>query len=252
MTRPPWLDRLRRLVDNPALSDESSRSTTPETTQPWARFSAEALIPEYLDLYGDLGLDARPPARRDSLNRVGLWLWLGARLRWLSPGGGLEGRASRFRAGSEGVMHQGCRSRAVKRWVRFVAAVGGARLGAARVPRRGRPAAKGRRRLGRWAFRDATWRSTGPSTPGMARSVVGRSISFDESRPNVRSPVPTVRPPDTRGRLNVTAARLDDDGRTLVLTTDPHPRAGCIRSSLPRPSTYDLTGVEAVWDDGGD
>ncbi len=70
-----------------------------------------------------------------------------------------------------------------------------------------------------------------------------------------------------RGALRIAAARLEDDGRTLVLTTDPHPwdatyapaldgvrAAG--RADAPAFSAdldYDLKGVEATWTpDGAD
>ena len=61
------------------------------------------------------------------------------------------------------------------------------------------------------------------------------------------------------GSLRIAAVRLSDDGQTLTLATDPHPRLA--RYLLPVPGTgnlasnaaasggvgYDLTGVESTW-----
>jgi putative heme-binding domain-containing protein len=49
--------------------------------------------------------------------------------------------------------------------------------------------------------------------------------------------------------LKIAAARLVDEGRTLVLVTDPHPRESTYRLTLPglkTPVEYDLGGVEVV------
>lgn len=87
----------------------------------------------------------------------------------------------------------------------------------------------------------------------VAPALVGRTIAFDESRPTVHSPHV---PGSAAGALRIAAARVADDGRTLVLTTDPHPRAATYTLSLPGPGpdpgrplqvAYDLTGVEAAW-----
>jgi putative heme-binding domain-containing protein len=62
-----------------------------------------------------------------------------------------------------------------------------------------------------------------------------------------------------RGTLHVASARLDDDGRTLVLATDPHPWEATYAFALPglggRDSSgqaidldYDLTGAEVTWE----
>jgi len=97
-----------------------------------------------------------------------------------------------------------------------------------------------------------------PVSPALAGAVVGRTIAFDESRTRKTALVSgkTVSA-DARGTLKVTAARLDDGGRTLVMTTDPHPRAGTYTLELPPLGAggptrveYDLTGVEVAWDDG--
>ncbi len=86
-----------------------------------------------------------------------------------------------------------------------------------------------------------------------ASAVVGRAIEFDESRPT-RGSAPVTTATETRGSLRIAAARVSDDGRTLILTTDPHPRAATYTVNLPLGSTekpvavsYDLTGVEASW-----
>ena len=86
----------------------------------------------------------------------------------------------------------------------------------------------------------------------VARGLVGRSIAFDESRPTIHSRAAPKA--EASGSLRIAAARLDDDGRTLVLTTDPHPRAGTYTLDLPLGGSgppvkvaYDLTGVDAAW-----
>lgn len=68
---------------------------------------------------------------------------------------------------------------------------------------------------------------------------------------------------DRPGTLRIAAARVDDDGRTLVLATDPQPLEALYTAKLTglRAATatakpfivnlaYDLSGVEAAWDDG--
>ena len=78
-----------------------------------------------------------------------------------------------------------------------------------------------------------------------AKALVGQSISFVDARPGA----------DNRGTLRVAAARLDDAGRTLILTTDHTSRAGVYRLDLPigpgKPISlaYDLSGVELTWTD---
>lgn len=77
--------------------------------------------------------------------------------------------------------------------------------------------------------------------PGVAKALVGRAIAFQGTGPDG----------DSRGTVRVAAARLDDSDATIVLTIDPHPRAG--KYSLTAPGVvaeYTLGGVEAVWDDG--
>src|SRR4051812_43008538 len=63
-----------------------------------------------------------------------------------------------------------------------------------------------------------------------------------------------------RGELRVTAARLSDDRRNLLITTDPHPMQAWYAVSVPLAGPplpdgqervieldYDLTGVERIW-----
>lgn len=89
-----------------------------------------------------------------------------------------------------------------------------------------------------------------------AQATVGRSIQFDETRRSIRDmPPPPATTIDTRGFLKITAAQRRDDGRTLVMTTDPHPRAAAYTFRMPiddrdRDVTYDLSGFEWTWDDG--
>lgn len=105
-----------------------------------------------------------------------------------------------------------------------------------------------------------------------AASFIGTAIQFD---PHQRSLVrwrsqgsPPIAPPS--GTLTVAAAQLDATGRTLTLTTDPHPREAVYLldakvSATPRPggearsapsgnppslrttTAYDLTGVSVSW-----
>jgi putative heme-binding domain-containing protein len=95
--------------------------------------------------------------------------------------------------------------------------------------------------------------------PEVARLVVGQSIEFgDGEKPGVAG-----RLGGDRGTLKVAAARLIDNGRTLVLVTDPHPREATYRLAIPGVKVagstgsgakvsiqYDLGGVEVVSTDG--
>ena len=56
--------------------------------------------------------------------------------------------------------------------------------------------------------------------PAIVKSVVGTTIDFEEKPSSAGSTR------GYRGTLRVTAARLEDKGRTLVMVTDPHPRQG--------------------------
>ena len=93
----------------------------------------------------------------------------------------------------------------------------------------------------------------------VAKDVVGRTIALNEITRTLQ-PNPVMRF-DRLGTLRVAAAKLVDDGQTLVLTTDPHSRAGTYSLEIPgvKPAgargpgavyvaRYDLTGVEASWE----
>lgn len=79
-----------------------------------------------------------------------------------------------------------------------------------------------------------------------ARAVVGKTIPFEAA-----DRVPTA----GRGALHIAAASLEDEGRTLVLTTDPHPYearytlplSGLNLPGLATDAAYDLSGVEVSW-----
>jgi putative heme-binding domain-containing protein len=90
-----------------------------------------------------------------------------------------------------------------------------------------------------------------PIDPAQAKAMIGQTISYSDARTDVPSQEPTVAKP--AGTLRIVAARLIDDGRTLVLSTDPHPRVARYLLPLPRVTTsYDLTGIEATWSEPGD
>ena len=89
----------------------------------------------------------------------------------------------------------------------------------------------------------------------VARDLVGRSIAYDETRPTRGTRPSAPAPADKRGQIRVAAARLDDGGRTLVLTTDPHPRAATYTLDVPGVPVrveYDLSGVEVTWEGDGE
>jgi len=99
-----------------------------------------------------------------------------------------------------------------------------------------------------------------PVDPAVANSMFGQTIRYDDIRADRPDPTAVSGP---AGRLRIVGARLVDDGRTLVLATDPHPRTA--RYLLPLPGDrmqaaskgvaistipYDLSGAEAVWYEG--
>lgn len=99
-----------------------------------------------------------------------------------------------------------------------------------------------------------------PVSRAAAQSMVGRTIAYEEIPPDRPAPPAASGP---AGRLRIVGARLQDDGRTLVIATDPHPRQA--RYLLPLPSdqpepaattrpipavSYDLSGAMAVWSEG--
>src|SRR5262245_17917229 len=89
-----------------------------------------------------------------------------------------------------------------------------------------------------------------PLDPAAAKAMIGRTIQYQDTGgggPDQPSPSHPA------GRLRIVGARLVDEGRTLVLATDPHPRVA--RYLLPLSDVtapYDLCGVEAAWSEGDD
>ncbi len=86
--------------------------------------------------------------------------------------------------------------------------------------------------------------------PALAAQMVGREIRFGEGE----KPGKVGRAGGDQGTLKVAAARLADDGRTLILVTDPHPREATYRLTLPGSKTevpYNLGGVEVVLNQDG-
>jgi hypothetical protein len=76
-----------------------------------------------------------------------------------------------------------------------------------------------------------------PFDPVQVNHLVGRPITFEP---------PGLDP----AALRIAAARLDDDGRTLILATDPHPRDTSYGLPEPRlgdPWIYAPRGVEVTW-----
>jgi putative heme-binding domain-containing protein len=89
-----------------------------------------------------------------------------------------------------------------------------------------------------------------PLESAAAKAMIGRTIPYHDIREDAPGQPPPSRP---AGTLRIVGARLLDDGRTLVLATDPHPRVA--RYLLPLPGAtipYDLSGVEAAWSEGDD
>lgn len=100
-----------------------------------------------------------------------------------------------------------------------------------------------------------------PVDPSIAAGAVGRTIGFGEG---AKAGAPSAgRPGGDRGSLRIAAARLVDDGRTLVLVTDPHPRESTYAMALPGvkapgdpgpgstgDASYTLGGVEVTWAEG--
>jgi putative heme-binding domain-containing protein len=93
----------------------------------------------------------------------------------------------------------------------------------------------------------------GPVDPQWTRSFIGKSISYfnsvgaDGRQASAAAPL---------GSLRIAGAKLVDEGRTLLLATDPHPRAARYElffgpsRDAGRTIVYDLSGVEAAWTAG--
>lgn len=93
----------------------------------------------------------------------------------------------------------------------------------------------------------------GPVDPRWTRSFIGNSISFFNSvGADGREPSAAA----SLGSLRIAGAKLVDEGRTLLLATDPHQRAARYELALGpsrdagRTIVYDLSGVEAAWTAG--
>jgi putative heme-binding domain-containing protein len=104
-----------------------------------------------------------------------------------------------------------------------------------------------------------------PLDPAVASRAVGRLVPFEEeaSVTHQGKPIEHEDVPAHHGTIRIAAARLENDGRSLVLVTDPHPRVATYSLHLvgirgpgqPEPGEaidllYGLGGVEAVWDEG--
>ncbi len=99
--------------------------------------------------------------------------------------------------------------------------------------------------------------------PAVAARLVGHVVRFGSTEAPSNG---EGRPGGDGGSIRVAAARLIDEGRTLVLVTDPHPREATYSvtideikppgepgSGRSRVVSYSLAGVEAAWTpDGGD
>jgi putative heme-binding domain-containing protein len=97
--------------------------------------------------------------------------------------------------------------------------------------------------------------------PAASAALVGATITLDtrtrvvSTRGEVKQGAAPADDPAV-GTLRIAAARIADDGRTLVIVHDPHAREGIYTFSIPvgkkesLPATYDLTGVECVWERG--
>ncbi len=92
----------------------------------------------------------------------------------------------------------------------------------------------------RWTSR-SPFRAT--VTAGLADSLVGRTIPYFQAK----APAQPV------GSIRIAGARLVDDGRTVIVATDPHSSPAAYQLDLaPAGKTtmireYTLTGVEAAW-----
>lgn len=99
-----------------------------------------------------------------------------------------------------------------------------------------------------------------PIDLSVGKQLVGKVIHFDLQHRALdawrRQGAPPLSPP--LGTLNVAAVRLDSARRTLILTTDPHPREAVYlldpdpRTKLPSKIAYDLSGVSVSWTPGAE
>jgi putative heme-binding domain-containing protein len=108
----------------------------------------------------------------------------------------------------------------------------------------------------------------GPVDESIAKALAGEAIPFGR-QPHAGDPPEPSEPskkPDggqqaePRGTLHIASAELVDDGRTLVLFTDPHPWEAMYTLKLPGTKApgrgdeagldYDLSGITASWREG--
>lgn len=97
-----------------------------------------------------------------------------------------------------------------------------------------------------------------PADLEWTRAFIGNSIPYFDPVPRAAGGPSAVAP---LGSLRIAGAKLIDQGRTLLLATDPHPRVARYELVLGPPReagqtfVYDLSGVEATWsaaqDDAG-
>jgi putative heme-binding domain-containing protein len=101
----------------------------------------------------------------------------------------------------------------------------------------------------------------GPIPPTIAPALVGKMIPFGEPADSGGAEG-GPRLATTLGRVRIAAARVEDEGRTLVLATDPHPRQATYLLTLPAAQdaghlpeagrdvslAYDLSGAEVHWE----
>jgi putative heme-binding domain-containing protein len=100
-----------------------------------------------------------------------------------------------------------------------------------------------------------------PVARSSADALVGQSIPYFDGRASAAGRRSSSR---LLGQLRIVAIRVIDDNRTLVMATDPHPRAACYvlplpaRNQAPRPgekanptAAYDLSGAEVTWSEEG-
>ena len=92
-----------------------------------------------------------------------------------------------------------------------------------------------------------------PVDANRARNLVGQTIPyFEPARSGDKFPAV----PLPLGKLRIAGVSQSDNGRTLLLATDPHPRGARYELILGPGSgpgsrfSYDLSGVEAAWSEG--
>lgn len=99
-----------------------------------------------------------------------------------------------------------------------------------------------------------------PVPSEIAQALVGKTIQVDGSVARLTFLEAPCPPPfQAQPGPTIAAARREEGGRALVLATDPHPRPAVYQLRLSsNPSApaervnYDLSGVEASWDSGGE